>query len=205
VKTARLVIATGNQGKAKEFRALLGEHIHIETLADHPQLEMPPETAETFEENAVVKARFVTDALGVATLADDSGLVVDALDGAPGVRSARYVDGTDQDRYLALLKALEGVEPGRRTARFICAMAFVPVDGDPVNARGACEGAILEVPAGEGGFGYDPVFQPKGRECAMAELGLAEKSAISHRGKAVQTILCHLQTYFSLELGFTKP
>lgn len=201
----RLIIATGNPGKAREFRALLGDQIQVETLADHPELTMPPESGETFEDNALVKARFVMDALHLPTLADDSGLVVDALDGAPGVHSARYIEGSDRDRYLALLQALEGIEAPQRTARFVCAMAFVVPDGQAIAVEGRCEGAILTAPSGEGGFGYDPIFQAENANCAMAELSLQAKSAISHRGEAVQSILPHLQGYFSLELGFTKP
>ncbi|MEE2903080.1 MAG: non-canonical purine NTP pyrophosphatase, partial [Myxococcota bacterium] len=125
----KLIIATGNPGKAKEFRALLGQEIEILTLADFPNIVMPPEDAETFVGNALIKAKFVAETLNVPTLADDSGLVVDALDGAPGVRSARYVEGTDQDRYLALLEAIQDVAKDRRSARFVCAMAFVATDG----------------------------------------------------------------------------
>jgi XTP/dITP diphosphohydrolase len=201
----RLIIATGNEGKSREFRALLGETIEVQTLADFPELVMPPETGLSFKANAAAKARFVMEKLGLPTLADDSGLVVDALNGAPGVRSARYAPGSDKDRYVALLAALRGVPSNQRSARFVCAMAFFAPGQDPAEAEGRCEGQITTEASGEEGFGYDPIFRPEGRDLTMAALSMEEKSAISHRGNAVKKILVSLQSYFSLELGLRKP
>lgn len=203
--TKRLIIATGNPGKAREFRALLGSDIEVQTLADYPDLVMPPEVGETFAVNAAEKARYVMNILGQPTLADDSGLAVDALDGAPGVRSARYAPGTDRDRYLALLDALKDVPIPQRSARFICSMAFATPEHAPIVVEGRCEGRIGNEPRGEGGFGYDPVFLPNGRDSTMAMLTMTEKSAISHRGNAVKKIIEPLGRYFSLELGLRKP
>jgi len=200
----KLIIATGNAGKAKEFRALLGQEIEVLTLADFPKIVMPPEDAETFSENALAKAKFVAETVGLPTLADDSGLVVDALDGAPGVRSARYVEGTDQDRYLALLDAMKDVAKDRRSARFVCAMAFVAIDGTSKSVEGTCEGHIVETPEGKNGFGYDPIFRPEGRDSTMATLTMDQKSSISHRGNATKKMLDVLETHFSLELGLRK-
>lgn len=189
----RLVVATTNEGKVVELRAgLIG--VTVETLKDHPSIVMPEETGDTFEANARLKAEHVARVLGVPALADDSGLVVDALGGAPGVRSARYVDGSDRDRYLALLANLEGVEA--RSCRFVCAMALaVPGSATRVEA-GACEGQIGRAPRGEGGFGYDPVFVVEdGR--TMAELSVAEKNGRSHRGRALAKMRPHLDALFT--------
>lgn len=180
----RLLVATGNAGKAREVRALL-RGVEVSTLADHP-LEMPEETGTTFEANAILKAEFARDALGIPVLADDSGLEVDALDGRPGVRSARYAPGTDADRYRALLDEMSHVD--QRSARFVCAMALAVPGESTRTARGSCEGRIGRAPEGEGGFGYDPVFRlPDDR--AMATLSGEEKNAISHRGAALRALL----------------
>lgn len=193
-----LVVATKNAGKAVEIQAAL-PGLEIRTLADHPELEMPPETGETFEANAAAKALYVAQQLGCPALADDSGLVVDALGGAPGVRSARYAEGSDSDRVKKLLLALEGVPDDQRTARFASAVAFAR-PGEPVElALGFTEGRIGRQPRGEGGFGYDPVFITEDGRRTMAELTLEEKNAISHRGRALRAILPHLAAHFSLE------
>lgn len=181
-----LVIATGNAGKAAELRAALPD-VTVQTLKDHPQLELPPEDAPTFEGNARVKAEFVSAALGLPALADDSGLVVEALGGAPGVYSARYAPGTDADRWRKLLSELDGVAD--RRAHFHCAMAFSRPGAETVLVEGQVHGEIGLAPAGEGGFGYDPVFRVEGGARSMAELNAAEKNAISHRGRALAAIL----------------
>lgn len=184
----RLIVATQNPGKAKEIRRLLANEASVETLAEHLEIVLPPEDASTFEGNAVIKAEHVMKRLGVPVLADDSGLVVDALDGAPGVRSARYAPGTDADRVAKLLDALKDVPEARRTARFVCAMALACPGETPVVREGKCEGRITDAPRGSGGFGYDPVFLLEdGR--TMAELDPEEKNRISHRGRALAAML----------------
>lgn len=183
----KLFLATANPGKAREFRALLPQ-VEVVTLAEHP-LEMPDETDPTFEGNAASKAEHIVRSLGLAAIADDSGLEVDALGGAPGVRSARYAPGTDEDRYLKLIEAMKG--QADRTARFVCAMALAQPGAETVVVRGTCEGHIAEAPSGEGGFGYDPVFLVEpGR--TMATLSREEKNAVSHRAAALKHIGPHL-------------
>lgn len=175
--------------------------VDVETLADHPDLVMPPETGATFEENARLKAEHAARALGLPALADDSGLEVDALGGAPGVRSARYAPGTDADRVRKLLAALDGVPEGDRTARFRCAMAFA-ADGMPTAiTHGGCEGRIAVAPRGAGGFGYDPVFVLALDHRTMAELPADEKNARSHRSAALTGMRPVLARYFSLVRG----
>ncbi len=182
-----LLIATTNAGKLREYERLLaGLPVSLRSLADLS--EAPPEVAETgatFEANALLKARAYSARSGWLTLADDSGLLVDALDGAPSVHSARYAP-TSEARNAKLLAALEGVPLERRTARFVCVVAAVlpRADGDlTIMAEGRLEGRIALAPRGEGGFGYDPIFLlPDGR--TVAELLPEEKDAISHRGRA---------------------
>lgn len=189
-----LFLATANPGKAREVRALLPE-VALETLAERP-LEMPEEVGESFEVIAVEKARFASEALGLPVIADDSGLEVDALGGRPGVRSARYVEGTDADRWRKVLDEMTGVED--RRARFVCAMALVIPGATPVVIRGTCEGRIGAEPEGEGGFGYDPIFrvEDRGQWRSMALLTQDEKNARSHRGHALRQIRPHLEQLF---------
>ncbi|MBK8012840.1 MAG: RdgB/HAM1 family non-canonical purine NTP pyrophosphatase [Deltaproteobacteria bacterium] len=195
----RLILATQNRGKARELVALL-PGLCVETLADHPEIEMPEETGQTFEENALQKAEYVASALAAPiVLADDSGLVVDALPGALGVRSRRYGPGTDLDRCDKLLAALSLQPRMNRAARFVCAAALVVAGGPTIVVRGEVEGQIAEKPSGDHGFGYDPVFVPVGFDTSMACLSLAEKQAISHRGRALAQLLPHIQRHFSLE------
>jgi len=188
----QLLLATHNRGKRREWRALLDgldvELLLPDDLGLHDDVE---ETGETYTANALLKAWALAAASGLPTLADDSGLEVDALEGAPGVRSARYHLGTDEVRYRALLKALEGVPLEQRGARFRCIAALV-LPGD-AGARefiteGVCEGLIGFTPSGEGGFGYDPVFYIPERSCTMAELSAEEKNRISHRARAAQAM-----------------
>ncbi len=183
-----LLVATENEGKATEIRRGLQGEVFVETLRDHPELTMPPEDAETFEANARLKAEHAARMTGLPVLADDSGLVVDALGGQPGVRSRRYAPGSDADRVQKLLGALERVPDEARTARFVCAMVLVVPGSDPIASTGTCEGRVGRTPRGEHGFGYDPVFVlDDGR--TMAELTLEEKNRISHRGRALAEIL----------------
>ena len=187
----RILVASGNRGKAAEAAAILGQgagaRLEVLTLADIPGLASPEETGATFLENARIKARAGAAGSGLPTIGEDSGLAVDALGGGPGVFSARYAAGGDRDRYEMLLRELVGVPAGRRTARYVCAAVLALPDGREESAEGTCEGAIALAPRGAGGFGYDPVFLlPDGR--TMAELTQEQKNAISHRGRALRQL-----------------
>ena len=148
------------------------------------------ETGSTFEENSFKKANEIMKLCGRITLADDSGLEVDYLDGAPGVYSARFAgeDGNDAKNNEKLLKLLDGAAPEARTARFVSVITMVYPDGTVLTARGECPGRILEAPAGENGFGYDPLFVPDGCDVTFAQLGAEEKNRISHRAKALEKL-----------------
>ena len=195
----RLILASNNKNKLREFRQLV-EGMDIELLSQSEaglQLDVE-ETGTTFEENAYLKAKAVTDALGSAAVADDSGLVVDALNGEPGIYSARYGpghDASDADRYNYLLNKLG--EEKNRSARFVCCICCTMPDGTVLRARGECEGEIMYGPKGSGGFGYDPVFKPDAVNCGMAELNPDEKNAISHRGKALRAFAGELKRYYN--------
>ncbi len=189
----KVVIATNNAHKVEEIRAALDfEGWEFLTLSQCDPYDEPAEDADTFEGNALIKALAAHDHTGLAALADDSGLVVDALDGAPGVYSARYagVHGDDAANNEKLLRELEGVSDDRRTARFVCSLAFVDEDGTQVFASGAVEGRIAHGLSGEGGFGYDPLFLPDEFTGAksLAEVTQDEKNAISHRGNALRAL-----------------
>ncbi|MFM7396438.1 MAG: RdgB/HAM1 family non-canonical purine NTP pyrophosphatase [Gammaproteobacteria bacterium] len=193
----RIVLATGNAGKIREFADLLGP-LGFEFL---PQAELgiepPEETGETFEDNALLKARYAAALSGLPAMADDSGLEVDALRGAPGVRSARYAGNgaCDLANLKKLLEAMQSVPDDSRSARFRCVIALVgrAEDRSPVLGRGVWEGAILRAPRGSGGFGYDPVFAPRGEQRSVAELAAAEKHAQSHRGAALRDLHAQLR------------
>lgn len=185
----KLVLASGNAGKLAELRDLLGDA----GIDLHAQSEFGVEDAEetglTFVENAILKARHAARATGLPALGDDSGLCVDALDGAPGLYSARYA-GTHGDagaNIVKLLGALRDVPEDRRTARFVCVLALLrhADDPQPLIAEGMWEGRILSAPRGDGGFGYDPVFFDPERNMGAAELEAALKNRISHRGRAL--------------------
>lgn len=184
----KVLLATGNRGKAAEMAEILAaEGISFATLADLPGVEPPVEDGETFEENARIKARAGVEATGWPTVGEDSGIVVDALGGAPGVFSARYAEGDDAARWGRLLRELEGVPPGGRAARYVCVAVLALPGGAEEKASGTVEGEVAEAARGSGGFGYDPVFLlPDGR--TMAELAPAEKHAISHRGRALRAL-----------------
>lgn len=189
---SHFVVATGNSGKVVEFRKLLQAlDVRIDGLDAHAPFEAAVEDADTFEGNALKKARHAAAVLGLPCLADDSGLVVDALDGAPGVYSARYAGegASDEENVDKLLKALDALD-AQRSARFICCLALVMPNGEVVyEGGGRVEGQITRERRGSSGFGYDPVFQPVGRDQTMAELGLAEKNRLSHRANACAVLL----------------
>jgi XTP/dITP diphosphohydrolase len=188
-----VVVATKNRGKVAEIRSALGfEGWHF-VSADELDCfwPSPEEDGETFEDNARIKAKAAYERFGMAALADDSGLEVDALDGAPGVFSSRFSGpcATDEQNNERLLLALKDVPAEQRTARFRSVIVLIDEDGTELSTEGACEGSIGFEPRGEGGFGYDPLFLPKaapGR--TMAELSLAEKNQISHRGAALRAM-----------------
>ena len=187
---SQLVLATGNQGKLRELQALLAEsRIEIATLRDFPELIMPEETGRTFTENARLKAQAVVAATGCWALSDDSGLVVDALNGAPGIYSARYAGSkaSDADNNQKLLREMLGVPDGQRRAAFVCVMVLAAPVGAEYIFTGKCPGRIAHQPSGSAGFGYDPVFLPApDYHFSMAQLTQTAKSAISHRGQALQ-------------------
>jgi XTP/dITP diphosphohydrolase len=184
-----LLLATGNPNKVEELAALLdGQDLRLRTTSEFPDEPDIVEDGDTYEANAVIKAREWARRAGMPTLADDSGLEVDALDGRPGIHSNRYA--SDNDRRIAgILRELEGVETARRSARFVCAMALAWPDGRVDMRRGVCEGRIGFEPAGEGGFGYDPIFLLPDRGLTMAQIDAGEKNRISHRARAVRAIL----------------
>jgi XTP/dITP diphosphohydrolase len=192
----RLLVATHNQGKVREYRELLaGLPLEVTYLdAEGITLEVE-ETGATFEENALLKATTYAQLSGLWTWADDSGLQVDALGGAPGVYSARYAGegATDADRYRKLLDALTGVPWDRRTARFRCTVALATPGGEVRTAHGACEGVIAFGPAGDNGFGYDPVFYMTDHGATMAQLSSETKNQVSHRARASQQALSVLE------------
>lgn len=192
---AKLVLATANKGKLTEIKALLEPlGIEVASAAKMGFTEDVPETGATFRENAEIKARAVCQALGLPALADDSGLEVDALDGRPGVLSARYAGpgADDNAKWQKLLREMQGVPPDKRGAAFVCVMACCRPDGGIIFAEGRLQGSIALEPAGDGGFGYDPVFWLADRNLTVAQISKQEKNAISHRGRAIQHLLADL-------------
>ena len=186
-----LVIATRNMGKLEEFKVLMKElPIEIKCLADFDEVEEPAETGRTFAANARMKAQYYAKKLGEPCIADDSGLEVQALDGAPGVRSARYAGekATDAENNEKLLNIMKFQV--KRTCRFRCALAVALPNGKVLNeVDGICEGMLLHAPLGEGGFGYDPLFWSTELHKGMAEASMQEKNKISHRGKAIRKLV----------------
>jgi XTP/dITP diphosphohydrolase len=184
-----LVLATRNEGKTEELKALLADFpVDIKNLTDFGPTPAIEEDGETFEENAVSKARFTAKVLGLPALADDSGLMVEALGGAPGVRSARYAgeNATDLENNIKLLKELENVE--NRSAAFACTIAIAVPWGPALVYEGRCEGSITTEQAGTQGFGYDPVFYYPPLEKTFAQLSTEEKNRVSHRGQALREL-----------------
>lgn len=186
-----LVLATRNPGKVREMVTLLADlGVTVRSLSDVPGAPEVEEDGRTFAENAVKKAETIARFTGLPALADDSGLEVDALGGAPGVFSARYAGegASDAANNAKLLAALAGVPPERRTARYRCVLALAVPGMPTVTVEGVCEGRIAEQPRGSGGFGYDPLFYLPHKGKTMAELAPEEKNAISHRGQALRRL-----------------
>jgi len=197
---SRLLVASRNPGKLRELRVLLaGEDVALDTLTSYESVGEIEETGDTFEENAGIKASHAARLTGLWTLGEDSGIVVDALGGAPGVLSARYagVHGDDAGNNRKLISELQRVE--NRAARYVCALALANPQGDVVaTVHGVSEGRIVDEPRGSGGFGYDPYFVPEGESRTNAELSANEKSTISHRGRAVRAFIPMLRLHLRL-------
>jgi XTP/dITP diphosphohydrolase len=192
----KLLLASRNPGKLVELqRMLAAAGVQVVGLDDVPQFAEAPETGATFAENALAKARDAVAATGLPAVADDSGLTVDALNGMPGVLSARWAGrhGDDGANLELLLAQLGDVPDERRGAAFVCAAALVLPDGTEVVEHGEWPGRIVRAPRGSGGFGYDPIFVPDGEQRTSAELDPPEKDAASHRGRAMRALLPHLR------------
>ena len=183
-----LVLATRNSHKAQEFRELLGDDFAIKDLSSNPEIVMPEETGNTFEENAMLKATSVSKRVDDLVIADDSGLEVAALNGAPGIYSARYAgdQASDAANVDKLLRELKNIAD--RSARFRCVIALARGGKALSTVEGVVEGQIVDLPRGSDGFGYDPVFQPTGFDNTFAEMTSERKNKISHRGKAVAAL-----------------
>ncbi len=192
----KLLIATRNRAKLREIRELLDDlPLAIIGLDEAEPVPAVEETGETYDANALIKAQAALAATGLAALADDSGIEVDALGGEPGVRSARFAGpaASDEDNNRLLVARLVGVPAPQRTARFVCVAALALPDGEPIFTRGVVEGRILDAPRGERGFGYDPLFyyEPFGRSFGEAEAGA--KNEVSHRGQALRAMASRLR------------
>lgn len=184
-----LLIATHNNGKRREYQNIFeGLPFDLLMLDDVGITTDVPETGETFEQNALIKARAYASISGLLTLADDSGLAVDALDGFPGVHSARWAGPTDADRYEALLEKMNDIPWAGRQAHFVCVAALIMPDGREFTEQGTVDGRILFSPRGNGGFGYDPIFYVEEAVCTMAQLSRDEKNRLSHRGRVAQAM-----------------
>lgn len=183
----QLVLASHNAGKLKELQAMLGDTVQVRAIGEFSSVE-PEETGLSFIENAILKARHAAQVSGLPALADDSGLAVDALGGAPGIYSARYADGQgDAANNAKLLEALQGVPDAERGAQFVCCLALVRHAEDPlpIVCEGLWHGRILHAAQGENGFGYDPLFWVAERGCSSAEMPSADKNQLSHRARAM--------------------
>jgi XTP/dITP diphosphohydrolase len=197
----QLLIATNNAGKIRELTALLSNlPLRLRRLSEFPQIVEVEETGETFAANAELKARLYSRQTNLWTLADDSGLEVDALNGAPGVLSARYggANATDAERNARLLAALNETDDPHRTARFICTIAIYEPEAETMKLfTGSCEGRIARHPRGDNGFGYDPLFVPDGYAQTFGELPDELKQQLSHRARALQAVRAYLRGLFS--------
>ena len=194
----KLVLATRNSGKVIEFRRILEElapgAVELISIDQFPDLIDVEETGATFEENSLLKARYTSQATGLPAIADDSGLCVDALDGGPGILSARWAGkhGDDQANLQKVLDQLKGVPDDKRGAHFLCVTSLVLPDGRERVAEGRFEGSILRAAIGTNGFGYDPIFQPEGLAISSAQMSAKDKDLVSHRGKSLRSIAPHV-------------
>lgn len=187
----RLLVATTNTGKLREIRSVLGEvPVELVTLRDLPTIEEPEETGLTFEDNARLKALYYSERSGMTTVAEDSGLVIDGLDGEPGVRSARFLrpDASYAERFADIFHRLSGPPEKNRAARFVCALAVADRGHVIYEARGTVEGEIAREPRGTAGFGYDPIFYYPPYGATLAEVGQDAKLAVAHRGQAFRAL-----------------
>ncbi|POA30493.1 MULTISPECIES: RdgB/HAM1 family non-canonical purine NTP pyrophosphatase [unclassified Pseudomonas] len=190
INFTQLVLASHNAGKLKELQAMLGESVRLRSIGEFSSVE-PEETGLSFVENAILKARNASRISGLPALADDSGLAVDFLGGAPGIYSARYADGQgDAANNAKLLDVLKDVPEAERSAQFVCVLALVRHADDPlpILCEGLWHGRILTEASGEHGFGYDPLFWVPERDCSSAELSPAEKNQLSHRARAMDLL-----------------
>lgn len=193
----KVLLATRNQGKVKEMQRLFSEagvKFEVVSLNEFPHLEDVEEDGATFEENALLKARYAANESGIAAIADDSGICVDALNGMPGIYSARWAGkhGDDRANLELLLAQIAHVPTERRTAHFRCAVALVYPDGREIVVEGRMEGRVIDAPRGSGGFGYDPIFCAHGSNRTSAELSPEEKDAVSHRGNAMRALIAKI-------------
>jgi XTP/dITP diphosphohydrolase len=199
-----VIIATKNEGKAREFESLFAQKgYEVKTLLDFPDSPDVEETGTTFEENAILKAEAISKEYHQVVISDDSGLIVDALDGRPGVYSARYAgeDKNDEANTNKVLRELEGVPEANRTARFYCALAVASPNQETITVSGTIEGYITEQSIGENGFGYDPIFYVKELGKTTAELTKEEKNKMSHRAKALKALEGKLDAFLKQEEG----
>ncbi len=194
-----ILLATENEHKACEIRSIIKEtgdiETELQTLSDYPHLKLPPETGRSYRENALEKARYAARETGHWSMGDDSGLEVVALDGAPGLYSARYagLSVSDEDNNGKLLAALKDVPEEKRSARFICTVALVSPQGRAEVFEGFCEGRMTLTQSGEEGFGYDSIFFLPAYRKTFAELSASEKNQISHRGQAIRAAMTHMK------------
>ena len=194
MKSHPLVLATRNSGKIEEFRRILDEiapgEVELIGLENFPDFGDVEETGKTFEENSLLKARTICLATGISAIADDSGLCVDYLGGDPGIYSARWsgTHGDDKANLQKVLNQLDGVPREKRSAHFRCVTSFVTPTGIEIAQEGILEGYILTEPVGTFGFGYDPIFQPRGSQLSLAEMSAEAKDSISHRGQSLRAI-----------------
>jgi len=188
----KLVFATNNQNKVNEIKSLLGQGVEIVSLKDIGCIEELPETQETLEGNALQKARYVADKYHVNCFADDTGLEIESLNGAPGVYSARYagLECKAEDNMVKVLSELDGKE--NRTAKFRTIVALI-LNGEEHSFEGKVDGSITRSKSGSDGFGYDPIFQPNGFDMTFSEMSMSQKNSISHRGKAVAELVAFLK------------
>lgn len=199
----KIIFATGNEGKLKEIKVILDmagvEILSMKEAGIYADIE---ENGSTFEENAIIKAKAIGELTGEIVLADDSGLEIDYLNKEPGVYSARYAgeDTPYSIKNQMLLDRLEGVEMEQRTARFVCVIAAALPDGRVITTRGTIEGYIGHAPAGENGFGYDPIFYVPEYKCSTAQLTMEQKNELSHRGKALRAMKEELKAYLEAEV-----